>query len=267
MGMAMPKQGLCMYQMDLEGHGYSGGERAYIEDYNHWVDDYRRVRYCTVAGRLSERERWGGVFVRLSCNTSARVGCWNVCSPVQYFFLAAELRAAGVTAVLLGGGMTCLYVFVSKVRVCVYFVFDFCVSAFRASCKPEVFAVCNGVLCHSSLGSCVILHLVLHTDLRTVDYGPSQCSCSRGLLDRLVVGCPAWAGSIRLGAPMVTDVKYPTTLSEARRLTLTCFGVALYSETLRPRGSIKFEPSPVRFSWRACVPGLRLRPDFGDELM
>lgn len=32
-----------MYQMDLEGHGYSGGERAYIEDYNHWVDDYRQV--------------------------------------------------------------------------------------------------------------------------------------------------------------------------------------------------------------------------------
>lgn len=44
MGMAMPEQGVCMYQMDLEGHGYSGGERAYIEDYNHWVDDYRQVR-------------------------------------------------------------------------------------------------------------------------------------------------------------------------------------------------------------------------------
>lgn len=44
MGLAMPEQGLCMYQMDLEGHGYSGGERAYIEDYNHWVDDYRQVR-------------------------------------------------------------------------------------------------------------------------------------------------------------------------------------------------------------------------------
>lgn len=44
MGLAMPGQGLCMYQMDLEGHGYSGGERAYIEDYNHWVDDYRQVR-------------------------------------------------------------------------------------------------------------------------------------------------------------------------------------------------------------------------------
>lgn len=39
----MPEHGLCMYQMDLEGHGYSGGERAYIEDYNHWVDDYRRA--------------------------------------------------------------------------------------------------------------------------------------------------------------------------------------------------------------------------------
>eukprot|EP00752_Nemacystus_decipiens_P009718 g8678.t1 len=43
MGLAMPEQGLCMYQMDLQGHGYSGGERAYIEDYNHWVDDYRQL--------------------------------------------------------------------------------------------------------------------------------------------------------------------------------------------------------------------------------
>eukprot|EP00903_Cladosiphon_okamuranus_P014574 g13516.t1 len=43
MGLAMPEQGLCMYQIDLEGHGYSSGERAYIEDYNHWVDDYRQL--------------------------------------------------------------------------------------------------------------------------------------------------------------------------------------------------------------------------------
>ncbi|CAN0039375.1 unnamed protein product [Ectocarpus sp. 4 AP-2014] len=51
MGMSMPEKGLCMYQMDLEGHGYSGGERAYIEDYHHWVDDYRQV--------TREGRQWG----------------------------------------------------------------------------------------------------------------------------------------------------------------------------------------------------------------
>ena len=44
MGLAMPQQGVCMFQMDLEGHGYSQGERAYIENYWHWVDDFRLVR-------------------------------------------------------------------------------------------------------------------------------------------------------------------------------------------------------------------------------
>lgn len=44
MGLSMPQKGLAMFQMDLEGHGYSGGERAYIEDYKHWVEDFRLVR-------------------------------------------------------------------------------------------------------------------------------------------------------------------------------------------------------------------------------
>ncbi|CAM9968109.1 unnamed protein product [Ectocarpus sp. 6 AP-2014] len=52
MGMSMPEKGLCMYQMDLEGHGYSGGERAYIEDYNHWVDDYRQLLELVAGDRI-----------------------------------------------------------------------------------------------------------------------------------------------------------------------------------------------------------------------
>lgn len=59
MGKAMVAQGLCMYQMDLEGHGYSGGERAYVEDYHHWVDDIRQVRQqeCCLYGGKGERYR------------------------------------------------------------------------------------------------------------------------------------------------------------------------------------------------------------------
>ena len=45
MGQTLCRQGLCVIEMDLEGHGYSGGERAYVEDYHHWVDDYRMVRF------------------------------------------------------------------------------------------------------------------------------------------------------------------------------------------------------------------------------
>jgi len=69
MGLAMPEQGLCMYQMDLEGHGYSGGERAYIEDYHHWVDDYRQVcgRDMLLMDVPEERESGSDdVFVRSS---------------------------------------------------------------------------------------------------------------------------------------------------------------------------------------------------------
>ncbi|CAM9233043.1 unnamed protein product [Hapterophycus canaliculatus] len=52
MGLAMPAQGVCMYQMDLEGHGYSGGERAYVEDYNSWVDDYRQLLELVAGDRM-----------------------------------------------------------------------------------------------------------------------------------------------------------------------------------------------------------------------
>lgn len=70
MGLAMPEQGLCMYQMDLEGHGYSGGERAYIENYNHWVDDYRQVCalvYFVYIGCNQREERKNGEMASFVC--------------------------------------------------------------------------------------------------------------------------------------------------------------------------------------------------------
>lgn len=39
----MPPLGLAMVQIDLPGHGYSDGERAYINSYTHWLDDYLQV--------------------------------------------------------------------------------------------------------------------------------------------------------------------------------------------------------------------------------
>ena len=52
MGQTMRLHGVCVIEMDLEGHGYSGGERAYVEDYHHWVDDYRRVRFDGNIGKI-----------------------------------------------------------------------------------------------------------------------------------------------------------------------------------------------------------------------
>uniref|UniRef100_A0A7S2UYB6 Serine aminopeptidase S33 domain-containing protein n=1 Tax=Fibrocapsa japonica TaxID=94617 RepID=A0A7S2UYB6_9STRA len=39
LGESMSKKGLAIITMDLHGHGYSEGERAYLEDWNHFVDD------------------------------------------------------------------------------------------------------------------------------------------------------------------------------------------------------------------------------------
>lgn len=44
LGASMVKLGLAMVQLDLPGHGYSEGERAYITSYSHWLDDYFLVR-------------------------------------------------------------------------------------------------------------------------------------------------------------------------------------------------------------------------------
>lgn len=49
----MPPVGLAMVQLDLPGHGYSQGERAYIDSYTHWLDDYFQVG--RMGGRWSER--------------------------------------------------------------------------------------------------------------------------------------------------------------------------------------------------------------------
>ncbi|CAM9130735.1 unnamed protein product [Discosporangium mesarthrocarpum] len=64
LGNAMPPQGLAMVQMDLEGHGYSGGERAYIERYMHWVEDYLQLLEIVAGGR--ELEEAGGGYIRAS---------------------------------------------------------------------------------------------------------------------------------------------------------------------------------------------------------
>eukprot|EP00903_Cladosiphon_okamuranus_P009022 g8629.t1 len=39
LGNAMPPVGIAMAMLDLPGHGYSEGERAYIDTYSHWIDD------------------------------------------------------------------------------------------------------------------------------------------------------------------------------------------------------------------------------------
>ena len=33
-----------MIQLDLPGHGYSQGERAWVKSYHHWIEDYFQVR-------------------------------------------------------------------------------------------------------------------------------------------------------------------------------------------------------------------------------
>lgn len=35
--------GITNVQLDLPGHGYSEGERAYATHYSHWVDDIFQV--------------------------------------------------------------------------------------------------------------------------------------------------------------------------------------------------------------------------------
>eukprot|EP00752_Nemacystus_decipiens_P011419 g10140.t1 len=39
LGNALPPHGLATVMLELPGHGYSEGERAYIDKYSHWMDD------------------------------------------------------------------------------------------------------------------------------------------------------------------------------------------------------------------------------------
>lgn len=43
LGKAMVPLGIANVQLDLPGHGYSEGERAYATHYLHWVDDIFQV--------------------------------------------------------------------------------------------------------------------------------------------------------------------------------------------------------------------------------
>lgn len=49
LGKAMVPLGFAMVQPDLPGHGYSEGERAYVERYSHWLDDIVQVRLAASA--------------------------------------------------------------------------------------------------------------------------------------------------------------------------------------------------------------------------
>lgn len=42
-GNDLPPLGLAVAMLDLPGHGYSEGERAWIKQYSHWVDDILQV--------------------------------------------------------------------------------------------------------------------------------------------------------------------------------------------------------------------------------
>lgn len=100
MGMAMPEQGVCMYQIDLEGHGYSGGERAYIEDYNHWVDDYRQVRRwdAVVCGR--DRREVHPQFVQAGAAHTVKRG---IGANSGRYFENHQLLVCTITCVVISG--------------------------------------------------------------------------------------------------------------------------------------------------------------------
>lgn len=48
----MALQGLAMVQIDMPGHGYSQGERAWIKKYQYWINDYLQVRFFTLCDLL-----------------------------------------------------------------------------------------------------------------------------------------------------------------------------------------------------------------------
>ncbi|CAM9783785.1 unnamed protein product [Pylaiella littoralis] len=50
LGKAMVPLGFAMVQPDLPGHGYSEGERAYVERYSHWLDDIVQLLEAIAGG-------------------------------------------------------------------------------------------------------------------------------------------------------------------------------------------------------------------------
>ncbi|CAM9351887.1 unnamed protein product [Ectocarpus sp. 12 AP-2014] len=50
LGKAMVPLGIANVQLDLPGHGYSEGERAYATHYSHWVDDIFQLLEAIAGG-------------------------------------------------------------------------------------------------------------------------------------------------------------------------------------------------------------------------
>lgn len=58
LGKAMLSSDFAMVLPDLPGHGYSEGERAYVDRYSHWIDDIFQVCVTAVSrGRTLQLER------------------------------------------------------------------------------------------------------------------------------------------------------------------------------------------------------------------
>ncbi|CAM9382724.1 unnamed protein product [Ascophyllum nodosum] len=53
LGSAMPSRGIAMIQLDLPGHGYSQGERAWVKSYHHWIEDYFQLLEAIAGGGFS----------------------------------------------------------------------------------------------------------------------------------------------------------------------------------------------------------------------
>lgn len=90
LGVAMAELGLAMVQLDLPGHGYSEGERAYITSYSHWLDDYFQLLEAVAGGGFAEPSNGK---LKLSASQLERL-------KTVPFFLSGESLGGGMTLMM-----------------------------------------------------------------------------------------------------------------------------------------------------------------------
>ncbi|CAM9249183.1 unnamed protein product [Laminaria digitata] len=90
LGVAMTELGLAMVQLDLPGHGYSEGERAYITSYSHWLDDYFQLLEAVAGGGFAEPSKGK---LELSASQLGRL-------KTVPFFLTGESLGGGMTLMM-----------------------------------------------------------------------------------------------------------------------------------------------------------------------